>query len=107
LEDDSLARAAMTHWLQEAGATVTSAASGTELWLKLGSAPPPTLVVADVHLGPNREDGVQVVQQLRRVHPAVRAVMVTGETAPLAIPPDVAVLRKPVDIQALVKALQR
>lgn len=107
LEDDALARAALTHWLQEAGATVTSAANGTELWLQLESTPPPTLILADFHLGPNREDGIQVVQQLRRIHPGARAVLVTGETSPLAAPPGIEVLRKPVDIQALVKVLQR
>lgn len=107
LEDDAQARAAMAHWLQEAGATVTSAANGTELWIRLGNGPKPTLVVADVHLGPEREDGVQIVQQLLRIHPTARAVMVTGETSQLVVPAGIEVLRKPVDVQSLVRALQR
>lgn len=107
LEDDALARTALTHWLQEAGATVTGAANGTELWLQLEERPDPTLILADFNLGPHRDDGLQVVQQLLRLHPGARAALVTGETAPLAVPPGIEVLRKPVDIQALARVLQR
>lgn len=107
LEDDALARAALTHWLQEAGATVTSAASAAELWPLLENTPAPTLVLADMHLGPHRENGIQVVQQLHRLHPGAQAVLVTGESSHLAVPPGIEVLHKPVDIQTLVKVLKR
>lgn len=107
LEDDGQARAAMVHWLQEAGATVTSAAHGPDLFLQLEHAPlpPPSLVVADLNLGFGRDSGATVIVQLRDRYPGLRALLVTGEADVGKAAAGDMVLTKPVSNEVLAKAM--
>ena len=105
LEDDTLLRAAMTQWLKEAGARVTGAAHGDALWAQLDGVPTPTMVVLDFNLGPEHDNGAEVLVRLRQRFPLLPAVMVTGEASDVLAPPGVTVLRKPVSAETLAKAL--
>jgi two-component system, sensor histidine kinase len=107
LEDDPSARTAMTYWLQDAGATVTAASNGSDLWRQLEPGSVPSLVLADFNLGPGNDNGVAVVHQLRQRFPNVHVLIVTGESDAGPTPQDFKVLKKPVSAQTLTTALNQ
>jgi CheY-like chemotaxis protein len=105
VEDDAQARLALSLWLQEAGAQVQTAASGQEAMDLLHDGEAPDLLLADLTLDPG-PDGLTVIAAWCQKHPAVRALLITGEDHVADLPPAQPVLRKPVIPQALVIALE-
>jgi signal transduction histidine kinase len=105
VEDDAQARLALSLWLQESGANVTTASSGQEAIALLDQMEAPDLLLADLTLNPG-PDGLAVIAAWQARHPALRALLITGEDHIHGLPPTQPVLRKPVVPEALVVALE-
>lgn len=75
VDDESELRDVIVRVLTEAGHTVASAEDGRQA-TKLVAAQPFDLVLTDVIM-PER-DGMQVITDLRRKHPAVRVIAMSG-----------------------------
>ncbi|MBI4624944.1 MAG: response regulator [Verrucomicrobia bacterium] len=78
IEDDELFRDALATALSERGYTVTQAEDG-EQGVKLFRAAPTDLVLTDIVM-PNKE-GIATVQELRRDHPALGIIAMSGGLA--------------------------
>ena len=111
VDDDELFRDALADVLIAWGFTVTQAADGVQ-GVKLFKTEPTDLVLTEIVL-PN-QDGITTVKELRRAHPDVGIIAMSGK---LAVDPDlylkIAVafganrkLKKPFDLSALQTAIE-
>ena len=114
LDDDPLARGATAHALGSLGLQVTPLASVAEAlaWLQnMQDASMDLLLVTDLHLGDAEgRDGLHVVSAYRQRLPNLKALVITGETAPAQLQriasSGVLVIRKPSQPHALEAALR-
>jgi DNA-binding response OmpR family regulator len=111
IEDDDLFRDALGNALIERGYTVTQACDGEE-GLRLFRVEPTDLVLTDLVM-PNKE-GIEIIAQLRRSHPQLGIIAMSGGLAQdaslyLKIAGALGanrVLRKPFDLPALLTAIE-
>jgi CheY-like chemotaxis protein len=75
VDDDDLSRSTIHQMLERAGHAVTSTPSGGEA-LRLCRDQPVDLVVTDLIMPDT--DGLELIQELRRLTPAVRIVAISG-----------------------------
>ncbi len=75
IDDDPAIRGIMRRILERSGHGVVEAENGS-VGMKLVSFDPPDLVVTDL-LMPEKE-GIETIQELKTLHPAVRVVAVSG-----------------------------
>jgi signal transduction histidine kinase/CheY-like chemotaxis protein len=80
IDDEAASREAMQGYLEGLGCSVMIAATANEA-AALAQMHEPDLVVADFRLG-GGESGLQAIARLRRAHPGLPAIIVTGDTAP-------------------------
>jgi CheY-like chemotaxis protein len=116
LDDDPLALAATAQAVSDLGLAVQpfDSAEAALAWLgQTGdeASRRPHLLVTDLHLGDAEgRDGLTVLAAFRRQLPGLRALVVTGETAPAQLQriahSGVPVVRKPCQPQALQSALR-
>jgi signal transduction histidine kinase/CheY-like chemotaxis protein len=114
LDDDPLARGATVHSLSALGLQVTPLASAAEAlaWLQnVPDAAMDLLLVTDLHLGDAEgRDGLVVLNAFRQRLPHLKALVITGETAPAQLQriasSGVLVVRKPSQPHALEAALR-
>ena len=111
IDDDELFRDALAKVLIGWGFCVTQAADGVQ-GVKLFSAEPTDLVLTELVL-PN-QDGITTVKELRRAHPDVGIIAMSGK---LAVAPDLYLklaaafganrtLKKPLDLSTLQTAIE-
>ncbi len=107
LDDEAAVRAGMEALLKRMRCEV-SLASCIDEAVALASLRPPDLLLADLRLR-GRESGIQAVELLRRSHPNLPAIIITGDTAPnrlkQAESAGLPVLHKPVAAATLVAAI--
>jgi DNA-binding response OmpR family regulator len=77
IEDEHGIRTLLRTVLEEAGYGVQEAADGAE-GLRLYEKAPVDLVITDIYM-PGR-DGLEVLQTLRRLHPGIKVLVITGES---------------------------
>ncbi|MCY1167215.1 Adaptive-response sensory-kinase SasA [compost metagenome] len=116
LDDDPMALAATTQIVSDLGLPVQpfDSAEAALAWLAQadsGASRQPHLLVTDLHLGDAEgRDGLVMLTAFRERLPGLRALVVTGETAPIQLQriagSGVAVVRKPCQPQALQAALR-
>ena len=117
LDDDPLARDATTHALSSLGLQVIPLASAAQAlaWLQAlpddSDAAMELLLVTDLHLGDAEgRDGLVVLSAFRQRLPKLKALVITGETAPAQLQriasSGVVVVRKPSQPHALEAALR-
>lgn len=110
LDDEAVSAMAMASWLSAQGCQVRVAADVPAARLVLQQHPEISTVVADFRL-PGSESGLDFLVQVRRSLPAMRCLLVTGETAPERIAAirasGLPCLFKPVQPERLVEALAR
>jgi two-component system, cell cycle sensor histidine kinase and response regulator CckA len=75
IEDDTIFREALTEWLRAAGYGVRTAADGDAALASVTLAPP-ALVVTDLHMPGT--DGAAVIAELKRHHPDIPIVAISG-----------------------------
>lgn len=109
VDDEPLVRELISEELADAGLAVAEATSAEgALQGLVDKAPPPSVIVTDVNLGPGM-DGVALAAEVRRRWPAVRLVVVTGDTRNLdRLAPDSCegTYVKPFDPRRLAAAVQ-
>jgi FixJ family two-component response regulator len=108
VDDEESIRKAFTRLLRAAGLDVETFPSGVE-FLESIAIQKPDCVVLDLHMP--RMNGFEVQARLANTAPSVPAIIITGhdstETRDLALAwQPVAYLRKPVDDQALLDAIE-
>jgi len=79
IDDDSLTRELLGRLLTELGHTVSLAADGVE-GLKAIGTQSTDLVITDLVM-PNKE-GIETIMELRRVHPQVKIIAISGGRDP-------------------------
>lgn len=108
LDDEAVSAMAMASWLSAQGCQVRVAADVPAARTVLRQHPEIGTVVADFRL-PGSESGLDFLVELRRDLPAMRGLLVTGETAPERIAAirasGLPCLFKPVQPERLVEAL--
>lgn len=105
VENDRLAREALSEWLLDAGARVAAGASLEQVLEALREAGgPPDLVLADYHLADGT--GVEAVQALRSAYGPLPAWIVSGEPDILERGLPLPVLQKPITPERLLQALR-
>jgi signal transduction histidine kinase len=105
VENDRLAREALTAWLEEAGARVVGGGSLAELDAALqGEGDAPDFILADYRLAEGT--GVEVVEALRARFGAVPALIVSGEPDIRERGLPLPVLQKPVAPDILLETVQ-
>jgi CheY-like chemotaxis protein len=75
VDDDDLSRSTVHQMLERAGHQVTSTGNGREA-LEMCQEAAPDLVVTDLIMP--ETDGLELIQELRRIAPAVRVVAISG-----------------------------
>jgi CheY-like chemotaxis protein len=75
IEDDAIMREAMAEWLAAAGYGVRQAEDGTAGLDAVRSAEP-ALVITDMNMP--RTNGWTVIAELKRLHPAVSVIAISG-----------------------------
>src|SRR5471032_2281710 len=80
VEDDPFIRMSTVATLEDAGFWVLEAQNSTEALDILSRHPEISIMVADVRM-PGRMDGLALVAQVRIDHPAIRAIVVSGNTS--------------------------
>lgn len=107
VEDNSAVRDALVLSLQEAGHSVTAAATAGELLGKLQATP--DILVTDYRL-PHGETGFDVIVAVRAQFRELPAILVTGDTNPRLVREmaerGLVVLHKPVDLETLLAYLE-
>ncbi len=107
VDDEATVRQSMRLLLTELGCTV-HLADGLAAAGRLGAAHPIDVVLSDLRLR-GGDSGLDVISAVRALHPGVRAVLITGDTAPDRIreaqSADVHLLFKPVTLNDLVAVL--
>lgn len=106
VEDDQLAREATSHWLREAGASVTAVASDQEAMAAPDQAGRPDLLIADYNLGDEALTGGDIAVRLQQRFPQLPCIIVTGEGSAALTHVQGVVLRKPLSAPALARAVQ-
>ena len=105
IEDDRLAREALSAWLQDAGATVAAGADLAQTQQALERAQRrPDCIVADYRLA--QGDGVSAIAVLRGQHGPVPAVLVSAEADLQERGGGLPYLQKPVTPEALMQHLR-
>ncbi len=108
IDDEAEVRSALGTYLDQFGWSVQAVESGAAAERVLRSGFVPDVMVVDFRL--LNETGVEVIDRLRLLHPALPAVIVTGETAPARFVELSAtatrVLHKPVAGEVLARTLQ-
>jgi signal transduction histidine kinase/CheY-like chemotaxis protein len=104
VEDDDKARQALRLWLQEAGARVSTAASGAQAldWLQREAAP--DLLMVDHSLDPG-PDGLALIEAFRARHPHLPVLLISGEDNLPPLPAHIPLLKKPVTPDDLANVL--
>jgi len=109
VDDDPAVRVAMRTLLHELGARV-ELADGFRQALQLARRERPDILLADYRLR-GAETGLDLVRTLRAQHPDLRAVLISGDTAPERLPEardaGIPLLYKPVSLAALCEAISR
>ena len=106
IEDDRLAREALSAWLQEAGATVAAGADLDRAQDALQAMEGrPDFILADYRLA--QGDGVSAIAALREQHGPVPALIVSAEPDLQDRGIDLPHLQKPVTPEALIRQLRR
>lgn len=109
IDDEAGIRRGMKTFLQDLGCRVRLAGS-TEEAVKLASAQPPEIVLADLRLRGD-DNGLKSIRSIRALNPDTRAVLVSGDTAPgrlrEAHQAGVELLHKPVSPQRLCDVLDK
>jgi signal transduction histidine kinase/CheY-like chemotaxis protein len=107
VDDEPTVLQGMRLLLEELGCTV-ELATGTEHALRVAADWRPEVVICDYRLSGN-DTGLQTIRKLREFHPALPAILVTGDTGPdrlvEAHREDLTLLHKPVKRQALALAI--
>jgi len=75
IEDDAIMREALAEWLQAAGYNVRTAEDGAAGLASVNAAAP-ALVVTDLHMP--RTGGAAVIGELRRHHPEIPIIAMSG-----------------------------
>jgi DNA-binding response OmpR family regulator len=75
IDDDAAVRYTMARILRAAGHEVTIASDG-EHGLETLHADPPDLTITDLIMP--RQDGIQTIREIRRWHPAVKIIAISG-----------------------------
>ena len=106
VEDDASVRDATSMLLRVEGYRVTAVASRAAA-LRAVAQDAPELLVTDYHLA-DGELGTEVIAAVRRAHPALKAILLTGDTSIKEIhaDPSLRILSKPVDADELLRLLQ-
>ncbi|CAN5910119.1 hypothetical protein BH11PSE13_BH11PSE13_42330 [soil metagenome] len=108
VDDEAEVRSALCTYLAQIGWSVEGVESGAAAEYVLRSGFIPDVLVVDFRL--LNETGVEVIDRLRRLHPALPAVIVTGETAPARFfelsASATRVLHKPLAGELLARTLQ-
>jgi CheY-like chemotaxis protein len=108
VEDEGLVRQMVSRSLRRLGHRVVEATTGREairIWADESDAI--DVLVTDMVM-PDGVNGVELVEELRRTNPTLRAIVMSGYSMQLsadAIPADVAFLPKPFSLAALTKAI--
>jgi signal transduction histidine kinase/CheY-like chemotaxis protein len=109
LDDEEAVRKGMETLLQAFGCEVRSAGCIAEAVTQCRSMPPDILLV-DLRLRGD-ENGITAIQQLRSAHPALPAILVSGDTAPDRIKDahdaGIPMLHKPVSAEILHQTITR
>jgi two-component system, sensor histidine kinase len=107
VEDDRSAREATVLWLQERGCRVFAGADAHSVLDQCEQqAATPEFIIADYHLG-DAGNGLQAIGRLRERFGAVPAAVVSGEPLGAGVlPPDIPLLPKPLNSEALKQLLQ-
>jgi signal transduction histidine kinase/ActR/RegA family two-component response regulator len=107
IDDEAAPRDALRGYLEALGCRVSMAAT-TEEAAAIASMEEPDVVLADYRLR-NEATGLHAIRRLREIHPGLRAIIVTGDTAPEQLAEldgcGLEVLYKPVAPARLVEAL--
>lgn len=106
VDDNYMVRRMARRTLERFGYGVIEAASSTEALERLeeGGALP-DLVLSDIYIQPI--SGLELTRDLRRSHPALRIVLMSGyPVGPADIPADVRFLRKPFFVQELLDIVE-
>ena len=75
VDDDDLSRGAVHKMLERAGYSVQSTGHGSEAIARYKTEPA-DLVITDLIMPDT--DGLEIIQELRRTHPAVRVLAISG-----------------------------
>lgn len=110
VDDDPLVRRAVRRVLRQRGYQVSSAADADAGLRRAVREPPVDLVLSDVVLG--GRSGVDLVRSVRREHPEVRVLLMSGFSRSelegrVVPPPGVTILAKPFSPSVLVEAIER
>jgi CheY-like chemotaxis protein len=104
VDDDDLIRATLRELVEMAGCSALEAANGKEA-LKVMSEHRPCLVIVDL-LMPVM-NGNELLQAMRADRKLAGVPFVVSTSAPDRAPPDVPIIRKPVDIDLVVEWMRR
>jgi DNA-binding NtrC family response regulator len=105
VDDDATVLHVVTEMLTLAGATVQSSRSGVEAQRVAAGMPTCDLVLIDIVL-PDVV-GLELVDVLRRWHPAAKVILMSGNLNEVSAPPGVPSLQKPFKLAALVALVER
>jgi CheY-like chemotaxis protein len=107
IDDELMVRQSMRFLLEELGCTVHDAVGSIEA-AKIAASHAIDLILSDMRLAV-RDSGIEAVTQVRKLQPDVRAVLVTGDTAPERLreaqATGLALLHKPVTLERLLDVL--
>ena len=107
IDDELMVRQSMRFLLEELGCTVHDAVGSIDA-VKIAASGPIDLILSDMRLAEG-DSGIEAVTQVRKLQPDVRAVLVTGDTAPERLreaqATGLALLHKPVTLERLLDAL--
>ena len=109
IEDERISRTALMMLLKSCGFHPAAYETAEQALEYLGHSPPPLVMLVDVDL-PGMS-GMELIEQLRRVHPAARAVLITAaegdRIARFRRDNSVDYLRKPLNFDRLLQLLDR
>jgi signal transduction histidine kinase len=80
IDDELMVRQSMRLLLQELGCTVHDAVGSIEA-AQIAASEPIDLILSDMRLAEG-DSGIEAISRVRKIRPGVRAVLVTGDTAP-------------------------
>jgi signal transduction histidine kinase/DNA-binding response OmpR family regulator len=105
VDDEDLVRASTVHMLSELGYSVVEAASGEDALLLLEKHGNIDLLVTD-HLMPGIT-GTDLAQTIRRLHPEMRVLIISGYAESIGVSPGLSRLTKPFKQSELASSLAR
>jgi len=83
VDDASMVRKWLASALRELGCTVSEAFDGVDAFQKLDEAPPPALILLDIHMPVM--NGIEFLEQLRARELMIPVIVVSAEAEPSAI----------------------